>query len=250
MALKPITPFTYPAFIAEAGETIKKLVDHFNDGDPDFWLNALRRYSFRGQDYLSGEEVRLQFNVALSSCSGQGELHAVANRILEWGGMAPLDATMKEGLLPSLSSLRQLARGASVDLRQLCVERLASITKVYEMWDLDNWVIYDSYCVRGLQWLISGFWAAVGHKQNEGLLKLPWPPGRAGSPVAGFPRAADTAPKQQRLGFIYGSWVCKAMAERLSSSAGLYWRPYHVEMLAFQLGHEIQRRLVNGLTSG
>ena len=240
MALKSINPFTYPAFNTQAGESIQKLVDYFNDEDPDFWLNTLSRYSFRDQNHQAGEVVRLQFNQALSSCSGPGELHTIANRILEWGGMAPLNAPMKKGLLPSLSTLRQLAGGASIDLHQLCVERLASITKIYEMWDLDNWVIYDSYGARGLQWLISGYWAAVGYKQNEGLLKLPWPPGRAGSPVAGFPRTATTAPKQQRLGFVYGSWICKTIAERLGRSGEFQWRPYHVEMLAFQLGHEVQ----------
>ena len=242
MALKTIDPFTYSAFIAETGESIRAIVDRFNNEDPEFWLNTLRRYSFREQDHQSGERVRLQFNKALSSCSGNEELYAVANRILEWGGMPPLNGTMKQGLESSLLYLKLLAKGEPINLGQVCVERLASITKVYEMWDLNNWVIYDSYCVRGLQWLISVFWASVGHKENEGLLKLPWPPGRVGLPVAGFPRAADTAPHQKRLGFIYGSWLCKAIAERLAitSNNSFHWRPYHVEMFAFQIGHEVK----------
>jgi hypothetical protein len=109
------------------------------------------------------------------------------------------------------------------------------------MWDLDNWVIYDSYCARGLQWLISGLWQSIGHRTNERLLKLPWPPGRVGSPVAGFPRTADTSPKQKRLAFIYGSWLCKAIAELLAAIDNniFHWRPFHIEMIAFQLGHEI-----------
>jgi hypothetical protein len=57
--------------------------------------------------------------------------------------------------------------------------------------------------------------------------------------VPGFPIAGT--PRQQRLGFIYGSWLCKAIAQRLNAMEGnvIDWRPYHIEMLAFQLGHEI-----------
>jgi hypothetical protein len=241
MALRSIDPFTYSVFDAEVGESALAIINHFKNDDPEFWGSTLRRHSFGGHDYQWGERVRLEFNKALSSCSGNDELYDIANRILEWGGMDPLNSTMKQGLERSLSSLSLLARGETIDLSQLCVERLASITKVYEMWDLDNWVIYDSYCARGLQWLISSFWNSLGHKQNENLLKLPWPPGRVGHPVAGFPRAADTAPKQKRLGFVYGSWFCKAIAARLINidNNGFHWRPYHIEMLAFQLGHEI-----------
>ncbi len=241
MALRTIVPFTYSAFNAKAGESILAIINHFKKGDPDFWRNTLRRHSFRGHDYQFGERTRLKFNKALSSCPGKDELFDVANKILDWGGMAPLTSHMRQELEPSLSSLNLLSGEEAIDLRQLCVERLASITKVYEMWDLDNWVIYDSYCARGLQWLISGIWNSLGYSQNESLLKLPWPPGRVGSPMTGFPRAADTAPNQKRLGFIYGSWLCKAIAERLTSNDndGFQWRPYHIEMLAFQPGHEI-----------
>lgn len=241
MALRTINPFTYPTFNSEIGESTLAIINNFKNDDPEFWLNTLKRYSFHDQDYQSGEGARLQFNKALSSCSGNDELYSIANRILDWGSMAPLTDTMKQGLKSSLSCLSLLAKGEFSNIAQICVERLASITKVYEMWDLDNWVIYDSYCARGLQWLISDFWASVGHKQNEDLLKLPWPPGRVGLPVAGFPRAADTAPHQKRLGFVYGSWLCKAIAEHLADSCNndFHWRPYHVEMLAFQIGHEV-----------
>ena len=149
MALRTIDPFTYPTFNSETWKSTLAIINHFKNYDPEFWLNTLRRYSFRDRGYQSGERVRLQFNKALSSCSGNEELYSIANRILDWGGMAPLTDTMKQGLKSSLSSLSLLAKGETTNLAQICVERLASITKVYEMWDLDNWVIYDSYCARG-----------------------------------------------------------------------------------------------------
>src|SRR3989338_1718296 len=240
MALRSIYPFNFRAFTAEVDDSVLAIINHFKDREPDFWRNTLRRYSFRGSDYQQGEKVRLEFNEKLSTCSG-GELFDVANEILDWGDMDPLTDTMKRELRKSLNCLNRLAREEIIELTELCVERLASITKVYEMWDLGNWVIYDSYCARGLQWLISGLWNSLGYNEHERLLKLPWPPGRVGSPVSGFPRTADTSPKQKRLGFIYGSWLCKAIAERLTAleNNAFHLRPYHIEMLAFQLGHEV-----------
>jgi hypothetical protein len=45
------------------------------------------------------------------------------------------------------------------------------------------------------------------------------------------------------LAFIYGSWLCKAIAERLIAieNNSFNWRPFHIEMIAFQLGHEIRQ---------
>jgi hypothetical protein len=243
MALISISPFTYHAFNVEAGESVLAIINQLKKYDPDFWQNTLNRYTFHGRDYHWGEKVRIEFNKELSAYTEIGELFEIANKILNWGGMDDLTDSMKQNLADSLSCLKMLAQDKSIDLERLCVDRLASITKVYEMWDINNWVIYDSYCARGLEWLIAGFWNQIGYRKNEDLLKLPWPPGRVGSPVSGFPRAADTSPKQKRLGFIYGSWLCKAIAERLTviDSSRFYWRPYHIEMLAFQLGHEINQ---------
>jgi hypothetical protein len=242
MALEVIHPLTYRQFNIHAGDTAQAIINYFTNDNPNFWQAALQRYSFDGSDYQQGEKVRLEFNRKLSTCTDD-KLFDVANKILAWGGLASINSAMKHELKRSLDCLDVLAKEQIIDLDELCVERLASITKIYEMWDLDNWIIYDSYCARGLQWLISELWQSLGHKTNERLLKLPWPPGITGSPVAGFPRTGDTAPKQKRLAFIYGSWLCKAIAERLSllDNNGFHWRPFHIEMLAFQLGHEIKQ---------
>ena len=240
MALEVICPLTYREFNTHAGDTAQTVINYFTNDNPNFWTETLRRYSFRGTDYQQGIEMRLELNEKITSCT-DAELFAAANEILEWGRMPPLTDEISQELRKSLDCLDRIARHENVNLNDLCVERLASITKIYEMWDLDNWVIYDSYCARGLQWLISSLWQSVCHRTNERLLKLPCPPGRSGSPVVGFPKTADTAPKQKRLAFIYGSWLCKAIAERLIAieTSGFNWRPFHIEMIAFQLGHEI-----------
>ncbi|MDD1777236.1 MAG: hypothetical protein LUQ65_03635 [Candidatus Helarchaeota archaeon] len=241
MALEVIHPFTYQEFNAHAGDTAQAIINYFTNHNLNFWTETLRRYSFRHTDYQQGIETRLEFNEKITSCT-DAEFFAVVNEILEWGGMDSLTDEINQELRRSIDCLDRLARNEIVTLNELCVERLASISKIYEMWDLDNWIIYDSYCARGLQWIVSSLWQSLGHRTNERLLKLPWPPGRVGSPFAGFPRTADTAPKQKRLAFIYGSWFCKAIAERLITieNTSFNWRPFHIEMIAFQLGHEIR----------
>ena len=241
MALKQIIPFNYHTFKLEVEDAVTSMVTDFRREGTEFWRTTLNQYKYAEYDYMSGEKVRLEFNEKLHSCSNQDELICVANNILSWGRMKPLTGTMKEQLTTSLSYLDSLASGENMDINKFCVDRLASITKIYEMWDLENWIIYDSFCVKGLQKLISAFWGSLGYRKYETLLKLPWPPGRSGFQISGFPRVADTAPRQKRLGFIYGSWLCRAISEKLRNNDGynFYWRPYHIEMIAFNLGHEL-----------
>jgi len=125
------------------------------------------------------------------------------------------------------------------NLNQVCAERIASISKIYEMWNPAAWVIYDSYCAKGLQWLVSQLWNQNGNRTHANILKFPWPPGRVGAPVSGFPRLGTQ--QQARLGFIYASWLCRAIAERLNENGNqqLQWQAYHIEMVAFQIGHEV-----------
>jgi hypothetical protein len=119
MALRPIAPFTYSAFAARNETLIPAMVDYFNSREPDFWKKTLKRYSFRDQDYRAGEKVRLQFNKAFSCCSSRSDLNVVAGEILEWGGMKPMNDSMKNDLQSSLSLLTSLAKNESNDINQL-----------------------------------------------------------------------------------------------------------------------------------
>lgn len=239
MALRDLNPFSYEKFVSEAGQTISEMVHYFMKKETGFWRNLLERYNFDNMDYQKGEEIRLKFNDKIKSAQNIDEIFAVSDEILGWGRMRPLSENMKKQLQQSLDLVDALSGGQDVNLDNLCVERLASITKIYEMWDLDNWIIYDSFCVRGLQRFISEFWKSKGKKMNESLLKLPWPPGRSGSPEEGFPKLGGTPSNQGRLGLIYGSWLCKFIAEELNNSSPepKKWRTFHIEMIAFQRGH-------------
>jgi hypothetical protein len=57
--------------------------------------------------------------------------------------------------------------------------------------------------------------------------------------VSGFPRLGTQ--QQARLGFIYASWLCRGIAEGLNENGNqqLQWQAYHIEMVAFQIGHEV-----------
>jgi hypothetical protein len=129
LALEIIRPFIYRTFNAELGETARAIINQFKENDSNFWQATLRRYSFQGSDYQQGEQVRLKFNEKITTCT-EGELFAVANEILEWGGMDSLTSAMKQEPKKSLVCLNVLARNETIDLNELCVERLASITKI------------------------------------------------------------------------------------------------------------------------
>lgn len=241
MALSILNPFSYQEFRLEMSQIISSMVNYFGEKESGYWNHLFERYNFDGMDYHKGEGIRIKFNEKIRKAKDIEEIFIISKDILEWGKMQPLKSSMRNKLKQSLEFLDSLSKGENNNLDDLCVERLASITKIYEMWDLDNWIIYDSYCVKGLQWFISQIWAIMENRTHENYLKLPWPPARIGIPLNSFPRTAETAPKQKRLGFIYGSWLCKFIAEQLNIlfPRDRRWRTFHVEMIAFQKGHEV-----------
>ena len=157
----------------------------------------------------------------------------VAEEILDWGGMDPLSAEMTEELHHSLLALDQ----GGEELLRIHSSRIASISKVYEMWSPHQWVIFDSYCARGLQWMIAAFCGEMEDNLSD-LVKLPCPPGRVCLPYEGFPVLGTE--NQARLGFIYCSWLARAIAD--SSNNNGYFHgcsASHIEMVAFSIGHRI-----------
>ncbi len=243
MALDTLVPFNYGNFYSVNFKFIQNLIFYYEKIKPGFWYSLLKNYNFEGKGFKDGEAKRFRFHELLKKADGV-KLVDVANLIMDWGNMKVVNEDMACSLQNSLDVLDRLSNGCLndfEDVREVCVRRIASITKIYEMWDLDNWIIYDSYCVRGLQWFISNFWQFPKHEINKKYLLFPWPRGRKGEPVDGFPYIGDSAPRQKQLGFIYSSWLCKCMANVLNRIcfSHMQWRTFHVEMLAFQKGHEI-----------
>jgi len=205
---------------------------HENGG----WEGAYHRYCFDGMNWQEGANLRNKFHRQLIEAGDVGERLKVSSEILCWGRMKPMDGALHDSLNRSLDLL---SNGTGESLKQICSRRIATVSKIYEMWDPTKWVIYDSYCVRGLQWLVSPYLAAHSSPATEALLRFPWPAGRKGQPMQGFVRLGTE--KQARLGFLYASWLCRAIAEQLNRSGRTdhFWEAFHVEMAAFQIGHEV-----------
>lgn len=234
MALTLIHPLSYENYVNLLGNEIQELVGIFENISEGGWLGALHRYQFGEAGYIEGRNQRNNFHEAINNANNANERIDVANEIMDWGNMMDLNENMEASLDVSLEALDN---EEDLALENICVERIASISKVYEMWDPAKWIIYDSYCAKGLQQMISYLWQHNNHNVHENILRIPWPPGRVGAPVNGFPRLGS--PRQAKLGFIYASWLCRAIANSLNQNQGEVWQAFHVEMVAFQLGHEV-----------
>jgi hypothetical protein len=236
MALQPIHPLSYKQFVEILGDIVTSMTALLENHPFGDWWNALQRYQFNGMNYITGQNVRHQFHQQIVQALDLNQKIIVANQILEWGQMQPLSAEMEENLEGCLELLNNVNAGP---FDQLYSDRIASISKVYEMWNPAAWVIFDSYCARGLQWLVSEFWNEQGGEIHANILRFPWPPGRVGQPWSGFPRLGSL--QQARLGFLYSSWLCRAIANQLNQyeHQPITWQAYHIEMVAFQIGHEV-----------
>jgi len=88
--------------------------------------------------------------------------------------------------------------------------RIASTSKIYAMYSPRLWSMYDSRVGKGIQTIISRY--DVLETTSE-YLDFPCPPGRNRGPIDGF-RAVGTK-RQAILGFLYGSWLFRVIANKL-----------------------------------
>lgn len=235
MPLANLEPLSFRRFEETLGNVPSHLATVLEHRCAGGWAGALGRYRFGDSTHVEGVRVRDEFNARLRSAATPSERCEVATDILRWGRMKPMPG-MAQWLE---SALDLLEHERTSELDRLPADRIASVSKIYEMWDPSKWIIYDSYCARGFQWVVSQYWDSIGCRRFEGFLKLPLPPGRSGRPVEGFPRVGTA--RQARLGFLYGSWLSRLLAIALNRSraGGVEWSAFHVEMAAFQLGHEV-----------
>lgn len=235
MPLAPIEPFNFENFLLQAALPISEIANGFENHQRGPWGAALERYNFGGAGYEDGQAIRERFHQDIHNANGQEAICAISNEILDWGNMRPLNDGMRGSLLDSLGALDAMDGDV---LLAICADRIASMSKIYEMWNPAEWVIFDSYCAKGLQWMVSEFVGEIT-PPLEAMLIIPWPPGRVGAPHLGFPRLGSL--RQARLGFIYTSWLCRAIADLLNTYERQHhvWQAYKIEMVAFQIGHEI-----------
>lgn len=176
MALQMIEPLQADTYLQALGEFPDMIVDALFAHEPEGWGAILERYSFGGMDRAAGELLRTDYNAQLRQAQTMTQRLRIANNILAWGKMQPIDYDLADSCLAALDLLDT---DVSLNPDMIEVRRIASVSKIYEMWAPEAWIIYDSYCAIGLQWLVSQVWSNRGDVVHAGLVRFPCPPPRA-----------------------------------------------------------------------
>lgn len=241
MALTLLSTFSYQAYITELGDAPERMVDVLRHA-PDGWAGLLNSYRWRDLDAASGHAIRTQWHRQLRDAAGNARM-AVADTILQTLGMRAMPPAMRLGITQSLPLLDRLDDNLATFPVDLYARRIASSSKIYEMWDPTRWVIYDAFFALGLQWLVRQYWREVDCERNEELLRFPRPSPRSLTrrPLDGFVGAPTV--RQNAIAFIYASWLCRRIAEVLNArslaqkNTPAFWQASRIEMVLFQLGH-------------
>ena len=117
----------YHQFVRMLGNSVGKLIDLLENHPIGGWWNALQRYQFEGMNYVDGQNIRNEFHQALITAVELNDRIVVANNILQWGNMQPMNEQIQNNLEASLLLLNDEMNG---NLNQVCAERIASISKI------------------------------------------------------------------------------------------------------------------------
>ena len=236
MALKTIVPFNYQAFVGLLGGEIKNLRLFLEEENRHGgWKAVLNRYQFSEMGRTEGEAIRTHFHKAIREAQDYRARVAVMNEIAAWGGMNEIEEPLAQAIN---ATLLKLENEKNLTIQDIQGKRIATLSKIYEMWNPTHWIIYDSYSAKGLQWLIYTYWQNKKKEIFPEYLRFPFPPGRTHATFEGFPILGT--PRQAALGFVYSSWLSRELASQLKNQdRDIDWKAYHVEMALFQLGHEI-----------
>src|SRR5437016_2616710 len=98
MALAIIRPMNYQQFVAMLGNSVGQLIDVLKNHQIGGWWNALQRYQFQGMNYVAGQNIRNEFHEALTNAVALNDRISIANNILQWGKMRPMNAKMQNNL--------------------------------------------------------------------------------------------------------------------------------------------------------
>jgi len=183
------------------------------------------------------------------------------NEIMKWGGMTPYSLSFAGDIRKALHVLQHETQNSA--WISGCLANLdtggtiASMSKVYEMFDPQKWTIYDSRVACALACLVRRFWTANNKEVDDDILRFPVP-GRKNKGwrrPQGFP--AVSGGHQGSLAFVYASWLLRQVAEILRNNPTKYdapptvgqptkcsplhanWQVYHLEMALWMLGDKV-----------
>ena len=199
---------------------------------------AARLHVERGLE--DGIWARRRFESRLRSASDHDHLSTVMDEIRSWGGLRPLGPRLSGEIARSLPILDALATSEAAPPRELCGSRIATTSKVYAMYDLRRWVIYDSR----VAWALASLLHRWSREAAEPPIRFPQPPGRNARPFPEVPTLASA--RQGALAFVYASWLCQSIATTITAVCPdpTGWSATHVEMALFTIGDPKARAAV------
>lgn len=251
----PVAPTSYTTFVAWSAPLVDAIVDFVNETslyDTTGWSAQLARYSWGSgaTHWRKGLEDREHNHEAAARLFEHGAevaaevFHQIVNK---WGGIS--QKLGPEWVAPVRGTMARLqARPDELATGELCGRRIASVSKLYAAFELDNWVIYDSRVAAALTYLVqeTGLKGAFGH-----LFVVMPAKGNAKRILPGFRRMQAGAsgsfehPAAFRS-FVYASWLVRAIAHRLRTQGHPHpdgppgaWSTAQVEMVLFMLGQDL-----------
>ncbi len=266
--LLKIEPFSYGAYTEQVSDFAKWAVEYVHQtkihGSAG-WVTHFQEYNFNGEkSWKAGVIKRRDFNKELlDSRNDNRGLIEVANRIVVcWGeittGYKCQAAPRIRRALKALDTEPD-GSGWKVDASELFgftpTNRIASNSKIYEMYSPHKWTIYDSRVSIALACLVHYYWRARGRKVRPDLLQFPLAKSR--TPINPYPKEFEFLPSdetmQSLLAFTFSSWLLRLIAEILRnqegygkpptiedpskySPLGANWQVYHVEMALWMMG--------------
>lgn len=210
------------------------------------WSQQLASYRW-GQEtsWEAGVNARYDNAEAVAAfLNGTMSFEAVTEKIVrKWGGISQkLSNRWEQSVRETMVQLS--AEPDRLVEKGLCGGRIASVTKLYSAMDLERWVIYDSRVAAALTYLV----AATGFQDTHGKFfgTLAGKNPKHLRVLNGFPRLWPHAHAFAIQSFVYTSWACRSIAERLNASHVSLpdgslegWKAYHVEMVLFMLGYDL-----------
>jgi hypothetical protein len=269
MALSEISPFCYQEYVRRTqrfASWTASFVQNSSIYGRAGWVAQFRSYTYSRPGGSSGtppwqEGVlkRAEFHKKLvrTLAGGNGVMIGTVNEIMKWGGLEPYPLSFAGDIREALHVLQHETKSSPwtpEDLANLDAGgTIASLSKVYEMFDPHKWTIYDSRVATALACLVRHFWTGNNKEVDSDILCFPVPRRHkvGWRPPQGFPTVRGG--HQGSKAFVYASWLLRQVAEilrnnpkygapptmgqpRAYSPLDANWQVYHVEMALWMLG--------------
>jgi hypothetical protein len=158
MALKPISIFSESTYLSTVDSFVTWVTTYVQDQLSKTgrgWESLVRAYEWGGdrvtEPWRLGIQQRMEFNEKLNVALANDDISGVVDEMRRWGGSnIAFDPSDLEAIRDSLTILDKFESNES-DWENLFARRIANASKIYEMYDPEKWVIYDSRVALALQ---------------------------------------------------------------------------------------------------